>query len=145
MWNTSSMVAGFRPPDLRANSLDYSGPGREGRSILTLLPRCGVDPAGRSGGAESAPSGSGRVLVREAELPLHAVERLPVHLRVGVDEVVDRRALLRRVQHDLPAPAELEPVFVVVAVEVGALLRALGGLAAVDWNPAPVHVELRPA
>ncbi len=69
--------------------------------------------------------GSARIRARRidrairAEKPVHDLGvRLPVHLDVGIDEVVQRIAGLRRVEDELAAYRELHAVLVVRAEEV---------------------------
>src|SRR5437867_1375715 len=85
--------------------------------------------------------------VLEGELPLDVpLERLPVDLDVGVDEIVERVARLRRIETQVPPLRELHPVLVVRPEEIVPLVRILARLRCVHGNPAvSSEIELRPA
>src|SRR3989442_12492644 len=59
-----------------------------------------------------------RGLVREGKLLVDRRIRLPIHLHVRVDEVVQRFPRLLGAQRQVPPRGELHSVFVVAAVEV---------------------------
>jgi hypothetical protein len=60
-----------------------------------------------------------------------------VDLGVGVDVEVQGRAVLGRGEGQVAAPAELDPILIVVAEEILPPRRVLDGLAGVDRDPAP--------
>src|ERR1041385_5514833 len=81
----------------------------------------------------------------EAEAPFEIAGGLPVDFGIGVDEVVERLALLRRVEHEVAAERELDAVARQRA-ELSVLQSLLLRLARVDRDPtALLVVELGPA
>ena len=71
---------------------------------------------------------------------------LAVHFHVRIDKVIQRLALLRRIQPQIAAHAELHAVHVVRAEEVVAFLRMLPRLGDVHRNPSfAVDVKIGPA
>src|SRR6266852_7706997 len=73
-------------------------------------------------------------------------ERLSVQLRVGIDEVVERITLLRRVEADVSSDGKLQAIVVVRPEEIVFLLRVLPSFRRVNRYPAVgLHIKLRPA
>src|SRR5260370_37221902 len=74
--------------------------------------------------------------IAESEVRLQIFQRLSVRLRVGIDEVVERIALLIGRETDVAAVGEENAVDVVRAEEEVALGGVLPGLRSGHWNPA---------
>src|SRR6267154_2258823 len=73
-------------------------------------------------------------------------ERLAVHFRVRIDKVVQRIALLRRVQTNVSADGKLHAIVVMGAEKIILLLRMLPGLGRIHRNPSIRRdIKLRPA
>src|SRR5467141_2410224 len=73
-------------------------------------------------------------------------ERLSVQLRIGIDEVVQRIALLWRVEADVSSDGKLQAIVVMRPEEIVFLLRVLPGFRRVNRYPAVgLNIELRPA
>lgn len=71
---------------------------------------------------------------------------LAVLLRIGIDEVVKRRALLIRAEAQVAARGELQAIVIVSAEEIDALFWMFPRFRSVYGDPAdPFDVELRPA
>src|SRR6267143_6914919 len=82
--------------------------------------------------------------VLERELGLER-ERLSVQLRIGIDEVVERIALLWRVEADVPSDGKLQAIVVVRPEEIVFLLRVLPSFRRINRYPAVgLDIELRP-
>src|SRR5713226_3607480 len=83
--------------------------------------------------------------ISERELGLHR-KRCSVQLRVGIDEVVERIALLWRVEADISSDSKLQAVVVMRPEEIVFLLWVLPSLRRVDRYPAVgLDIELSPA
>src|SRR6267143_4012219 len=83
--------------------------------------------------------------VLERELGLER-ERLSVQLRIGIDEVVERIALLRRVEADVSSDGKLQAIVVVRPEKIVFLLWMLPGFRRVNRYPAVgLNIKLRPA
>src|SRR5712692_325552 len=91
-------------------------------------------------------AGRGRLQIAEGEARLQLAERFPFHLRVGVDEIVERFAALRGAQVDIAPERELDAVRIVRPEEVIALGRILPSFRGVRGHPAEtIQIELGPA
>src|SRR5229473_1125282 len=83
--------------------------------------------------------------VLERELGLQG-ERLSVQLCIGIDEVVERIALLRRVEADVSSDGKLQAIVVMRPEEIILLVGVLPSFRRVNRDPAiGLDIELRPA
>src|ERR1051326_8721505 len=77
---------------------------------------------------------------------LRPPKRLPINLRIRIDEVVQRIAMLPRCEHHITTLGELDAILIVMTEEILALIGILGRLRCIDWNPAhALRIELGPA
>src|ERR1700726_1123452 len=89
------------------------------------------------------PALSHSILKREHRFQL---ERSPIELRVGINEIVQRLPLLRRVQANVAPDSELHAVVVMRAEKIILLLRMLPSFGRIHRDPpVTLHIKLRPA
>src|SRR5713226_2283839 len=82
--------------------------------------------------------------VLEGKLELQR-ERLSIQLRVRIDKIVERVALLRRIQANVSSNGELHAIVVMCSEEIVFLIRMLPSLRGVHGDPAVgFQIELRP-
>src|ERR1700720_2525338 len=73
-------------------------------------------------------------------------KRLPVHLSVGVDKVIQRLPSLRRVQPDVPTHGKLHAIVIMRSEKIIPLLRMLPRLGSIHRNPSiSRQIKLGPA
>ena len=81
------------------------------------------------------------------ELVIYGVlEAFAVRFDIGINEIVERTALLPRSQHNVTAHRELDAVFIVTAEKVVSFFKMFPGLTGVNRHPAiSSQIEFGPA
>src|SRR5580704_1100958 len=74
--------------------------------------------------------------IAEREMALQLVEWLAIELGVGINEIVERIALLCLVEPQIASRGELDAIHIVRAEEIFALVGMLPGFGCIHWKPA---------
>jgi hypothetical protein len=82
-----------------------------------------------------------RIHIRKRERQRDIGILLARNFHIGIHEVVQRRAILRRAQMQISPHCELHPVHIMRTKEVGSFLLVLPGLGDIDGNPSVLGFE----